>query len=102
MRYSSHIAIGLLLVLSGLFSPGLRAATTLVKSQAEYADAAENLKPGDTIVLANGVWKDFEILFTGEGDEDNPITLKAEEKGKVIISGKSNLRLAGEYRFCSQ
>jgi len=51
----------------------------------------------DVITLANGTWTDFEILFTGQGEEGNPIRLTAETKGKVIISGESNLRLAGEY-----
>ncbi|MCX2783898.1 polysaccharide lyase 6 family protein [Microbulbifer thermotolerans] len=69
----------------------------LVKTQREYARAAKNLTPGDTIVLANGVWRDFEILFTGEGTEKHPITLRAEDSGKVILAGQSNLRLAGEY-----
>ena len=69
----------------------------LVEDQQAYFDAVENLEPGDTITLANGVWEDFEILFTGEGTQDEPIRLTAETKGEVILSGQSNLRLAGDY-----
>lgn len=69
----------------------------LVSNQQEFIDKAESLSPGDTIVLANGEWKDFEILFTGNGTEENPITLKAQTKGQVILSGLSNLRLSGEH-----
>jgi len=69
----------------------------LVEDQQAYKDAVKNAKPGDVIRLADGTWEDFEILFTGKGDKDNPITLTAETKGKVILTGQSNLRLGGEY-----
>ena len=68
-----------------------------VADQAEFNQAVANAKPGDVITLANGTWKDFEILFTGVGEADQPIRLTAETKGKVFITGQSNLRLAGEY-----
>lgn len=69
----------------------------LVSTQDEYAEAMKSLQPGDTLVLADGEWVDFEILFTGEGAEDKPISLTGETPGKVILSGQSNLRLAGEW-----
>lgn len=69
----------------------------LVKTQDEYFDVVDDLKPGDKVVLANGNWADFEILFQGKGEEDNLITLTAETKGEVFLTGQSNLRLAGEY-----
>jgi poly(beta-D-mannuronate) lyase len=69
----------------------------LVKDQAEYQDILGKLRPGDVVQLANGTWTDFEILFKGSGKKDKPITLTAETKGKVILSGQSNLRLGGEY-----
>ncbi len=85
-------------------SPNSVEATTetlLVRSQAEYQEAVRQLVPGATIVLANGVWKDFEILLAGKGTAEKPITLRAQTSGKVIISGRSNLRLAGEYLLVS-
>ena len=71
--------------------------SSLVKDQDEFLLAVENAEPGDVITLANGTWEDFEILFTGQGEEGNPIRLTAETPGKVILTGQSNLRLAGEY-----
>lgn len=68
----------------------------LVSTQAEYQEALNQAEAGDTIVLANGEWEDFEILFVGDGEADRPITLSAETKGQVILSGQSNLRLAGQ------
>jgi poly(beta-D-mannuronate) lyase len=73
------------------------AAETLVSSQAEYEAAVEKVGAGDTIVLANGEWRDFEILLIGQGSAEKPITLRAETKGKVFITGQSNLRLAGQH-----
>ena len=70
---------------------------TLVTNQEEFFVATKDLTPGDTIVLADGVWRDFEIVFEGNGTQDAPITLTAQNKGSVVISGKSNLRIAGEY-----
>ena len=72
-----------------------------VTNQQEFETAVDQLKPGDTLVLANGVWNDFEILFVGEGTAEQPITLTAETKGEVIISGQSNLRIAGEHLIVS-
>ncbi len=84
-----------------LAAGSLSATETLVRNQDEYRDAVRRAKPGDVIVLANGVWRDFEILFTGTGLPQQPITLTAETKGGVVISGQSNLRLAGEYLVVS-
>ncbi len=97
------LAALLLISLNGIVSAAASASssTVLVRSQPEYNAAAKDLHPGDSIILANGVWNDFEILFQGVGTADNPITLTAETKGGVIISGQSNLRIAGEYLVVS-
>lgn len=87
----------LLIICSFLSTSLVYAKDILVANKAEFQNAVKQLKPGDTLVMANGVWKDFEIVFEGKGTAGKPIGLKAQEKGKVIISGLSNLRLAGEY-----
>ncbi|GLQ22536.1 hypothetical protein GCM10007853_04100 [Algimonas ampicilliniresistens] len=71
--------------------------SVIVEDMVALTSAIETAKPGDAIVLANGVWTDAEILFTGSGTADSPITLRAETPGQVILSGQSNLRLAGDY-----
>ncbi|SHF88537.1 poly(beta-D-mannuronate) lyase [Microbulbifer donghaiensis] len=86
---------------ASIFCTQAMAEEYLVGDQKEYAEVAKSLEAGDTVVLANGVWRDFEILFAGKGEKENPITLKAQDKGKVILSGQSNLRLAGEYLIVS-
>ncbi len=69
----------------------------LVRNQGEYELAAERVRPGDTIVLADGTWRDFEIVLTGQGTAAQPITLTAATPGKVILSGRSNLRIGGRH-----
>lgn len=68
-----------------------------VNNQEELNTAIKNAKPGDEIVLANGVWKDVEIKFRGQGAKDKLIVLKAETAGKVSIEGSSYLKIGGEY-----
>jgi len=95
----------MLLILSTLLSCSntINAETNvhLVDTPQAYKEVLASIKPGDTIVLANGVWQDFEIVFKGVGTEASPITLTAETKGKVILSGNSNLRLSGKHLVVS-
>ncbi|MEG3765517.1 polysaccharide lyase 6 family protein [Alteromonas sp. 14N.309.X.WAT.G.H12] len=77
------------------------ANTYIVENQQDYQDIANNLVAGDTVILKNGTWTDFEIVLQGHGSKDAPITLKAETKGKVILSGESSLKLAGDYLVAS-
>lgn len=79
----------------------VQANTHLVKTPKAYNEALKVVKPGDKIVLANGTWNDFEIVFKAQGTQELPITLTAETKGQVILSGQSNLRLAGQYLVVS-
>jgi poly(beta-D-mannuronate) lyase len=97
-RFSSIIFtyVALLLVSQNTF-----AKEYLVKTADEYQKVTTNLKPGDEVILANGTWRDFEILFKAKGTEDQPVVLKAQTAGKVILSGLSNLRLAGEHLLVS-
>jgi poly(beta-D-mannuronate) lyase len=59
---------------------------------------AENIaKPGDTIILKNGIWKDAILKINCKGTEKEPIFFKAETPGKVLFSGKSCLRIGGNF-----
>tara|TARA_B100000809_G_scaffold19840_3_gene17489 strand:- start:9837 stop:12197 length:2361 start_codon:yes stop_codon:yes gene_type:complete len=73
----------------------------LVSSPDEYQEIVKQLQPGDAVILKNRVWNDFEILFEANGTADKPITLQAQTKGSVILSGQSSLRLAGKHLIVS-
>ncbi|NRD18846.1 alginate lyase [Winogradskyella eckloniae] len=82
------------------FSCGEKAKTessALVASAEELQSAVANIKPGDEIVLANGIYKDVEIKLVGKGTEEAPIILRAETPGKVFIEGVSSLEISGDY-----
>ncbi|MDF1767714.1 chondroitinase-B domain-containing protein [Maricaulis sp.] len=86
-----------LLVAVFVWLPGIASASDfLVTDQQGYQAALERAEPGDRIVLANGVWEDFEIVFEATGTADAPIYLMAETPGDVVLTGQSNLRIGGE------
>src|SRR5690242_8905501 len=73
------------------------AADVLVKDRDALAAAIKAARPGDTISLADGTWRDAAIQFAAKGTEGHPITLRADHPGKVELSGSSRLSIAGQY-----
>ncbi|MBD9368481.1 right-handed parallel beta-helix repeat-containing protein [Xanthomonas sp. XNM01] len=73
------------------------AAELLVATQDEYVRAAKAAKPGDTIVLKDGEWRDFDLLLRAQGEIGQPIRLTSQTPGKVVLTGQSRLRLAGRH-----
>jgi poly(beta-D-mannuronate) lyase len=68
-----------------------------VNNTDDISEAMQSAKPGDTLVMQNGIWKDQKIVFEGNGTENNPIVLMAETPGSVILSGTSSLNMAGHW-----
>ncbi len=82
-----------LLMLSGV----ARGTEFLVTSVADLSVTLLFARPGDTLIMRDGVWQNADILFKANGTAANPITLRAQTPGQVILSGTSRLRLAGSY-----
>lgn len=101
MRLTTNRWTNICLLLMSCFTAELVAKEYLIDSKQAYKKIASNLVAGDKVVLKNGTWTDFEILLVGQGTQQAPITLTAQTKGKVILSGQSNLRLAGQYLIAS-
>jgi poly(beta-D-mannuronate) lyase len=79
-------------------APMLALATEIpVKNQSEFAQAIRGCAAGDTIVLASGQWRDVDLLAETTGTSERPVVIQAEEPGKVVLTGNSRIRLAGEY-----
>ncbi|MDE3741268.1 chondroitinase-B domain-containing protein [Maribacter polysaccharolyticus] len=95
MKYSVIIPLFFLLLI-GCKDSGMQPSITVTNKDGLSA-ALANAKPGDEIVLANGVWEDVQIRMTASGTEDKPITLRAETPGEVLIQGASDLKLGGDY-----
>ncbi|WP_416308642.1 chondroitinase-B domain-containing protein [Neptunicella sp. SCSIO 80796] len=73
----------------------------MVKDQKQFKQAVKQLQPGDSVTLADGTWTDFDMVFKATGTADKPVSLRAQTAGKVILSGQSSLRLAGQYLLVS-
>ena len=97
-KFLKHTALFLCVLLTSEHS---LAKDWLVETPNEYKKALKKVKPGDKVILANGTWQDFEVLFKGNGTPEQPIELTAQTKGKVLLTGQSNLRLAGRYLIVS-
>lgn len=87
----SLLAIPLLVSMSC----GLTADEYMIENADQLSDLTTH--PGDVVILKNGVWMNQNLVFTGNGTAEQPITLRAETGGEVILTGNSSLRLYGEY-----
>ena len=101
MRISALPKLTAISILLACTACGQDSSSRLVTSIDEFNEAVAALKPGDRIVLANGTWTDVEFKLSGEGLADSPIELTAEEPGKVIITGQSNLSFSGSHILVS-
>ena len=84
-----------------IFSLKVNGQDLLANNIEEYNSLIKNAKPGTTIVLKNGIWKDVNLHAFGNGTKENPIVVKAETAGEVIISGNSTLNIYGEFVIVS-
>ena len=76
--------------------PKKETATVYTISSAVELNAL-TLQPGDKVVMKSGDWKSQSINLKAKGTAEKPITLVAEAKGSVILSGNSNLKIDGEW-----
>jgi len=87
----------LIYILLLLGSSQLFAKTILVANESAFANANKQVLAGDTILLKSGFWDNCTLEITATGTVEKPIVIKAEISGKTIISGRSILRIGGEY-----
>lgn len=85
-----------------LLTVAVLAAATLPAREYRVAagDVAATLreaKPGDRIVIEDGVYTDLTLKWLGRGSEKKPLRIEAQTPGGVVFTGTSTLRLAGEW-----
>ncbi len=93
--------LSLVVMVAWLAAAPALAEDHLVQNQEEYAAALSDVEAGDVIILANGEWRDFDLVITGQGRADAPITVTSQEAGKVFLTGQSSLRVGGEHILVS-
>jgi poly(beta-D-mannuronate) lyase len=101
MKARVRTTVRLISLATALLAPAALAAEHKVTSASEIAKAAADARPGDEIVLSDGEWKDQAIEFTARGVEGNPVTLRAQTPGKVVLVGKSSLVVDGSWGVVS-
>lgn len=61
----------------------------------ELEAAVAAAQPGETVVLANGVWQDQRLTLKGRGTRNDPIRIRAETPGEVHFTGRSAIVVSG-------
>ena len=70
---------------------------TLVSDISELNYAITFAKPGDTIIMRDGVWHNSVIDFNSTASPSDRITLRAQTPGNVILNGNSSLTFSKPY-----
>jgi poly(beta-D-mannuronate) lyase len=68
---------------------------THVSRGVELEEAVAAARPGETVVLSNGVWRDQRLALYGKGTRNQPIRIRAETPGEVHFTGQSAILLSG-------
>ena len=87
----------ILFIVAFLVTNLLNAKSYKISSIDEFNKLTKVVVPGDELILADGVWKDVDLIFKGKGTAKKHISLQAEHPGSVLIEGQSCLSLSGEY-----
>ncbi len=85
------------LYLAILLTAPILATEIPVANEVELQHAMTVAKPGDSLVLSNGEWRDINVVFLGKGTETAPIVLRAQTPGEVVFTGTSTFKIGGEY-----
>jgi poly(beta-D-mannuronate) lyase len=102
-RLRSNIVIGLMLLLTTaavmvFITETAGAKEYLAADPAELRVALAAARPGDTVIMKNGVWPNVSIVINGrDGTAEHPIILRAETLGQVFLTGTSTLRIGRDY-----
>lgn len=94
MRRTLYIA---LLVLSLVRVAEPVAARTIRVTKASAINNT-TFSPGDTVVMAAGVWTNQSVSLRGNGTASAPVVLMASTPGQVQMRGNSTLTLNGKYQ----
>lgn len=90
----NRLCISLMFLLCFAFA---KAQSQQANNIQQLQELIKNAKPGDTIVMANKEWKDVAIKLKANGTAEQPIILRAQNAGKVVLTGSTTLRLGGDY-----
>lgn len=79
-----------------LFQTGM-AQPILLNSAEELNAALQKAKPGDSLLLNKGEWKDVALTIGTSGTKEKPLVIAAAVPGSVQFTGKSFIRLGADH-----
>ena len=69
-----------------------------IDAGSDLKQVLKRVEPGDEILIANGVWEDYPFRFDSlNGTPDQPIRIRAENPGQVVLTGEAEFRLSGQH-----
>jgi poly(beta-D-mannuronate) lyase len=93
MPSAPALAVASLLLISGLRA---ESAYRLI-APSDLAALSARFEPGDVVLLPDATWEHQTLTFKGRGTPEKPITLKATNPGKFVLTGRSSLTIDGEW-----
>ena len=91
-----------------LFSPCVLALLTTASAQSievgspdEFRAAAAKLQPGDSLVVRDGVYRNWRVRVQAKGAKGAAITVRPAHEGRVLFRRDTRIRLDGEYLVLS-
>lgn len=68
-----------------------------VATAAEFRTRAEQLQPGDELVVADGIYSDWRVRVEAQGTAETPILIRPETPGGVTFRRNSFIRIEGQH-----
>ncbi len=84
------VAVGCWLAVA---ADGLSARDFFVDGPGPLARALDAVRPGDSVTLKNGEWRDTKLVITDGGESEKPVRVRAETPGGVKLTGASILAI---------
>jgi len=75
----------------------LTAAERIIRPTDDLRRVFRSADPGDVFVLQDGLWTDKIIEIEAYGTAEEPVQLKAQSPGNVLLTGGSGVKISGEH-----
>jgi len=89
--------ITLILATSLVFALAATAEIYEVRTAEEFNRRAAELRPGDELVVANGVHADWPMELKGGGSKEKPVVVRPEKPGGVLFRRKSSMTISADH-----
>ncbi len=101
-KMTRALRVGAILLACALASSQVATGSTVVVSTVDELKAAvASSSPGDTIVVQDGTYTDWQIRFHTRGTAVNPTAIKAQTPGGVKLTGNVRVEISGPHLVVS-